>query len=615
MVKIYLMSSFLFPVCFLDIIIIPKIVLSMFCIKYLLLKKVVYCAIISTNIQVPVKEGENDGLPKFVLDCLENDKSPSFMVTVIALLSVAIIVFGYAQFFLTQYFFRNFREMNNVWFYSRINSKLMNMEYMKYISGETRVKREKAWTALESWEDGICSYVTRAVEILSSLFGFTAFTAIIVQASWLFIPVLIVSYGLSMVGWLLLQKYKDKLKDERSAVKLKLGYVTYNSKDFTSAKDIRVYGMTDFIMRKINRHVDDMTDINRRVNVGHISNTVLEDVLKFAIGIAAYIYLIKLKMSSSMTIGDFSLYFGAITGFGMWLAKLVDGISTFIEADHKVNDFRNFLDIPEEPETENPVPVPTGECEIEVKDVSFAYEEQEKDTLNNVSLKIGKGEKIAIVGVNGAGKSTLVKLICGLLKPKSGEILVNGVNISDYGRKDYYSLLSTVFQEASILPSSIAKNIALCEEAEIDRDRLFECMRLAGILEKVNSLPQKENTLLVREVHEGGIALSGGETQRLLLARALYKNSPILILDEPTAALDPIAENDMYMKYGEFCTGKTAIYISHRLSSTRFCDRIYLLGDGRIIEEGTHEELLSLGGRYAEMFNTQSRYYKEEAIF
>ena len=554
-------------------------------------------------------------LPKFVLDCLENDKAPGYMVAVIALLSVVIIVFGYAQFFLSQYYFRNFREMNNVWFYSRINNKLMNMEYMKYISGETRVKREKAWTALESWEDGICGYVTRAVEILSSLFGFTAFTAIIVQASWLFIPVLIVSYGLSMVGWLLLQKYKDKLKDERSAVKLKLGYVTYNSKDFTSAKDIRVYGMTDFLMRKINRHLADMTDINRRVNVGHISNTVLEDVLKFAIGIAAYIYLIKLKISSQMTIGDFSLYFGAITGFGMWLAKLVDGISTFIEADHKVNDFRNFLDIPEEPETEDPVPVPTGECEIELKDVSFAYEEQKTDTLNNVSLKIEKGEKIAIVGVNGAGKSTLVKLICGLLKPKSGEICVNGVNISDYGRKDYYSLLSTVFQEASILPSSIAKNIALCEEAEIDRDRLFECMRLAGILEKVNSLPQKENTLLVREVHEGGVALSGGETQRLLLARALYKDSPILILDEPTAALDPIAENDMYMKYGEFCAGKTAIYISHRLSSTRFCDRIYLLGDGRIIEEGTHEELLTLGGKYAEMFNTQSKYYKEEAIF
>ncbi|MBO5858575.1 MAG: ATP-binding cassette domain-containing protein, partial [Clostridia bacterium] len=162
--------------------------------------------------------------------------------------------------------------------------------------------------------------------------------------------------------------------------------------------------------------------------------------------------------------------------------------------------------------------------------------------------------------------------------------------------------------------ATVAKNIALCEENKIDRGRLRECMRLAGILDKVESLPQKENTLLVREVHEGAVAFSGGELQRLLLARALYKDAPIIILDEPTAALDPIAENDMYLKYSELTKDKTAIYISHRLSSTRFCDRIILLDDAKIAEMGTHEELLALGGKYAEMFETQSRYYREEAI-
>ncbi len=213
-------------------------------------------------------------------------------------------------------------------------------------------------------------------------------------------------------------------------------------------------------------------------------------------------------------------------------------------------------------------------------------------------------------GLNGAGKTTLVKVMCGFLDPTEGRVLLNGQDIRKYNRRDYYGLFSAVFQEFLIMPTTIATNVAQSEE-EIDMDRVKACLDKAGLKEKVESQPRQYQTLLNREVYEDAIMLSGGESQRLMLARALYKDAPMIILDEPTAALDPIAEADMYAKYHAMTRGKSSVYISHRLASTRFCDRILLMDQAKIIEEGTHEALLALGGRYAELFAVQSKYYQE----
>lgn len=556
-------------------------------------------------------------LPKIVLDCVENKTAPSDLLLKVCLMSAALIILGYLQGISYNKTWQGRMLARDIMLHKLICNKVMTMDYNNYTYNETRVLREKAWNAIHGWDGSVARFIELNCSVVSYFFGFSAFTAIIVECNPWFIPVLILCYGISMAGWLIFQKWKDKMRDKVAEIFLRLHYVTYRSKDFSNAKDVRIYNMSDFLMKKIDKHLEDATWWNIQRNNGHYINCMLEDFFKFGVSIGAYIYLVYLKLNSEMTLGDFSLYFGAITGFGQWLARLVDSISEIISGAHNVSDFREFLDIEDKMNTKEGEKLPSGKdlpCEIELKNLTFAYDEAEKPSVENLSLKIKKGERIAIVGVNGAGKSTLVKLICGLFVPQDGQILINEIDSRLFNRDEYYRLFSTLFQDCALLPATVAKNIALCEENKIDRDRLNECMRLSGILDKVESLPQKENTLLVREVHEGAVAFSGGELQRLLLARALYKDTPIIILDEPTAALDPIAENDMYLKYSELTEDKTAIYISHRLSSTRFCDRIILLDDAKIAEMGTHEELLALGGKYAEMFETQSRYYREEAV-
>ena len=556
-------------------------------------------------------------LPKIVLDCVESKTAASELLFKVGVLSLILIAFGCLQGILSNKAWQGRLLARDIMLHKLICGKVMSMDYNNYTCNETRVLREKAWNAIHGWEGSVAGFIELNCTVASSFFGFSAFTAIIVDCNPWFIPILVLCYGLSMLGWMLFQKWKDKRKDMVAEIFLRLHYVTYRSKDFSNAKDVRIYNMSDFLMRKIDKHLNDVTGWNIMRNNGHYLNCMLEDFFKFGVSLGAYIYLIYLKLNSDMTLGDFSLYFGAITGFGQWLSRLVDSISEIVSGAHNVSDFRGFLDIEDKMNKGKGEKLPSGKdlpCEIELKNLTFSYDEAEKPSVDNISLKINKGEKLAIVGVNGAGKSTLVKLICGLFIPQEGQILINGIDSRLFNRDEYYELFSTLFQDCALLPATVAKNIALCEENKIDRKRLRECMKLAGILSKVESLPQKENTLLVREVHEGAVAFSGGELQRLLLARALYKDAPIIILDEPTAALDPIAENDMYLKYSELTKDKTAIYISHRLSSTRFCDRIILLDDAKIAETGTHEELLELGGKYAEMFETQSRYYREEAI-
>ncbi len=406
-------------------------------------------------------------------------------------------------------------------------------------------------------------------------------------------------------------------REEQAVYSKKMNYILRKSENIALAKDIRIFGMRPWLEGVYNSTLRLYEDFLKRREKVYLCADVVDIVLSIARNGIAYVYLISKVLSGGLGAAEFLLYFTAVGGFTAWVTGILNGFSTLHRQSMDLSTVREYLEGAEPFKFEDGKPLKKDMQDayrIELKNVSFRYTGAEKDTLHGLSLTIGAGEKLAIVGLNGAGKTTLVKLVCGFYDPTEGEVLLNGQDIRQYNRRDYYALFSAVFQQFSLLEVTLEENVAQAVTG-IDSQKVAACIEKAGLTQKVESLPAKYQTHIGRQVFEDGIELSGGETQRLMLARALYKDAPILVLDEPTAALDPLAEHDLYMKYSEMTAGRTAVYISHRLASTRFCDRIIFLSGGAIAEEGTHAELLKQGGKYAELFHIQSRYYQEGRDF
>lgn len=498
---------------------------------------------------------------------------------------------------------------------SMIQNKALTMSYPDIEDQNVREKMDKAsmlvtsnLAATEAIWTTLMNLLKNAVELivfLSLLATLNPFMIIAVLATTI-VSFLVSNY---LGGW----GYRHR--DEESEYSRRMNYLSEISRDYTLAKDVRIFGMRDWIEDMYKSTLRLYRSFVVRGERVYICGNIVDVMLAFMRNGIVYLFLMKAVLKGEMSAAQFVLYFNTVNVFTSGIGKIMTDLATLRKQSLDICAVREFLDYPETFKMEEGIPITPNlniSYQIELQDVSFRYPEAAKNTLSHINLTIRPGEKLAIVGPNGAGKTTLIKLICGFLDPTEGKVLLNNTDIQTLNRRDYYRLFSAVFQDFSVLDVTIAENIAQTDE-NINRSLMKRCIDQAGLTEKIDRLPNGVETH-IGKVFEDGIHLSGGELQRLMLARALYKNAPIIVLDEPTSALDPIAESEIYSKYSELTDGRMAIYISHRLASTRFCDRIILIAEGSIDEEGTHDELIARNGHYADLFEIQSRYYREGGV-
>ncbi|HAT4104218.1 TPA: ABC transporter ATP-binding protein [Clostridium perfringens] len=494
-----------------------------------------------------------------------------------------------------------------------ISDKIMKMDFKNTEDPEVLNKIKSVMNAVMSNNTGVEGVYHTLLGLFGRLTAFVGYISIVLFLSpWILLFLIInvlISYALTMR----VKKYEYSQKEKAADKDRRTFYVFDTMYDFAYGKDIRIYDLKNILIDKFKKFRGERIDISNDVQEKQLKVKIVDVILLVIREFVVYGYLIYNALFTGMGIGDFTMYFSTINGFGDWMKGILDDLANIKAQNMYLDDMREFLEIKSEnKEKTKDIPIDSS-YEIEFKNVSFKYPKTDKYIYKNLSLKIKKGQRLAIVGINGAGKTTFVKLLCRLYEPTSGEILINGVNIKDFSKEEYYKILSVVFQDIKTFAFTVAENVSLENLEEVDREKVLHCIEKAGVGDKINSLQKGIDTSLLKILDGEGVELSGGENQKLALARALYKNGKIVILDEPTSALDAVAEYNIYKGFDELIGDKTAIYISHRLASTKFCDVIAFFENGEIVEYGNHEELLKKNGKYSDMFNIQAQYYKEES--
>lgn len=477
-------------------------------------------------------------------------------------------------------------------------------------------------------------FMESLTSLVTAVIGMVLYIGMLSGLSWWLLLLVIGSTAVNYIVGIRCNRWDGANHHKWHDLDNKMFYLARGTSSYEASKDVHLYHMPPWLRKLFDRELKQRLHYTVRQQANFYLDGVVSGFSQMIWEGAAYLYLIYLVCEGRLDAAGFVLYFGIITGFASWCGSIASGMRALHMEAIYVGEERDFLErmskgseagsrnkeqeqtsgekVPDNAgEGQENLAMPQGHVpEITFRNVSFQYEGTETPAIQNLNLTIQPGENIALVGLNGAGKTTFVKLLCGFYEPTEGEILADGVNRSRYGKKNWLECFSGVFQDAGLFPMSLKDNLNMGRA--LPESRLEEKLKMVDLEERMRKLPQGLEHIYGVSSADNGVEFSGGELQKMLLARALCKEAPVLVLDEPTAALDPLMESQLYEQYRDFSEGKTTIFISHRLASTRFCDRIVLIENGSIAEMGTHEELLNRNGRYAWMYHLQSRYYQKQ---
>lgn len=552
-------------------------------------------------------------LPKFIIDELIGQKRISYLVVFSGSLIAANFVgnmlsnfFHNHSFIKKSYVFIDFQTDLN---YKVALADLEQLENKKFL--ETK---ENAFKFLYANYRGFAEVLDDAFKIIGKVITFVAIIAIIATLN-IFVLILFVVLVL-LSSWVDSKAKQNmaKLDMEKTPYERKTSYYSTVLSDFTYGKEIRIGNLIGWLSNKYTSHLKTTAEFYKRSRKHVLKSLQFGSFTNCIQQIATYAYLIRGVLVDSISIGSFTMYVNAVNNFSNAMREVMNRLINIYTFKPYYQALEAFLNLPAKLRTGKQEKLKQSKTyKIEFRNVSFKYAGSDIYSLKNLSIVLEPGMKYSIVGENGAGKTTFVKLLTRMYDPTEGEILINGVNIKDINYNDYMEIFSVIFQDYKLFSMSMKENIALNKSEDACDEDIFEVIRKSGLEGKVQKLRKGMESTIFKNFDDEGFEPSGGEGQKIALARALYKNAPIVILDEPTAALDPRAEYEIYKNFNQLVENKTAIYISHRLSSARFCDTILVFRDGELFELGNHEELINKAGLYKELYSMQAEFYVDIA--
>lgn len=554
-------------------------------------------------------------IPAAAVDSIIKQNSALDFLTKMILILLAYGLLTFLQKFIAAWSDFYIDQTQNKDFLLKLVLKSLQTDYENVESQKQQRLINKASHAVNVYRQGVNLMYNSTPELISNTFGIIIYATTITIIDIRILLIILVSALLGIIMEHRARKIDLSYKEEQFCIWGRFYYLKKEGMSLEGGKDIRIYTMKSWFFDAFMKLVARNKKIALIKSKGWFCVSATDIIMTLARDLIAYGILVQKVINGRLSLAEFMFCLGIVSGISYWIRSLRRSWSNLLNGNIMLSDHRIMLEYPDRFLREEGLNIPNKSKwppKIEFCNVSFKYEEADAMTLTDINLTINPGENIAMVGHNGAGKTTLVKLLCGLYHPTAGKILIDGHSIDEYNLEEYHTLFSTIFQEAYTLPVSIASNVSCVSEELTNFNKVRDCLKKSGLLHDVDQLKEKERTYLTQTFRDDGIWLSGGMVQKLMLARAMYKDSPILVLDEPTAALDPIAESTMYEEYEKITKNKSSIFISHRLASTKFCDRIIYLENGQILESGTHEELMNMNGRYAEIFQVQSQYYKDE---